>query len=150
MKMVVIERAFQGTAGSRLFQLVNNTIYDLLSLRKRDFYMGLIILTWAIAGGVGLVLGGIFNQYLTWCFIFWINLPIAGAAFLRLFSLDVHKPRSPLRTGLKAMDWTDTIAILGLMIMLLLWLDFGSQMMQWSSSRFVGLIVVGCVVGGLF
>jgi predicted MFS family arabinose efflux permease len=70
MKMVVIERAFQGTAGSGLFQLVNITICGLFSPRKRDFYTGLISQTWAIAGVIGLVLEVIFTQYLTWRFIF--------------------------------------------------------------------------------
>lgn len=33
---------------------------------------------WALAGGVGSLLGGAFTEYVSWRWTYWVNLPIAG------------------------------------------------------------------------
>lgn len=59
-----------------------------------------------------------------WCF--WLNLPISGSAFLLILGfLNVHNPKTKLRDGIKAVDWFGSLSILGLMLMLLLGLQFG-------------------------
>jgi hypothetical protein len=104
--------------------------------------MGLSATLWAIAGGTGPILGGAFSQTLGWrqvkpvdsiCiannssrWCFWINLPISGSAFLLILGfLDVHNPKTKIRDGIKAVDWFGSLTILGLMVMLLLGLEFG-------------------------
>lgn len=78
---------------------------------------------------------------------FWINLPIAGTTFIILiFFLNVHNPRTPLRSGLSAIDWYGTASILGVMLMLLLGLDFGGVTFPWSSPTVICLIVFGVVM----
>ena len=58
MRMLIAARALQGTAGGALIQLVNITISDLFSLRRRALFLGLVEVMWALAGGLGPVLGG--------------------------------------------------------------------------------------------
>jgi MFS family permease len=74
MKMLIAARVLQGTAGGGLIQLVTITISDLFSLKMRSLFLGCIEVMWAIAGGIGPVMGGIFAQYVSWRWIFWINL----------------------------------------------------------------------------
>jgi MFS family permease len=113
--------------------------------------MGLLGLIWAVAGALGPLLGGIFTEFISWRWIFWINLPISGTAFLLLFFfLDVHNPRTPLIVGIKAVDWFGTLAILGLMVMLLVGLDFGGASFPWGSPTVIGLIVGGGCMGAFF
>lgn len=113
--------------------------------------MGLLGLIWAVAGAIGPLLGGVFTEFISWRWIFWINLPISGTAFLLLlFFLDVHNPRTPLIVGIKAIDWFGTVTILGLMVMLLLGLDFGNAAFPWRSPTVIGLIVGGGCMGGFF
>ena len=113
--------------------------------------MGLLGFIWAVAGASGPLLGGVFTEFISWRWIFWINLPISGTAFLLLFFfLDVHNPRTPLVVGMKAVDWFGTLTILGLMVMLLLGLDFGGTEFAWKSPTVVGLIVAGGCMGGFF
>ena len=113
--------------------------------------MGLLGFIWAIAGASGPLLGGVFTEFISWRWIFWINLPISGTAFLLLFFfLDVHNPRTPLVVGMKAVDWFGTLTILGLMVMLLLGLDFGGTEFAWKSPTVIGLIVAGGCMGGFF
>lgn len=94
--------------------------------RRRSLFLGLTEVMWAIAGGVGPILGGVFTEKLSWRWCFWVNLPISGSTFiLLLLFLDVHNPKTAVVDGFKAIDWFGSISILGLTLMLLLGLQFG-------------------------
>ena len=43
----------------------------------RSLFFGLLECIWGVAGGVGPVLGGTFAQFVSWRWIFWINLPFS-------------------------------------------------------------------------
>lgn len=106
---------------------------------------------WALAGGVGPVLGGVLSELATWRWIFWINLPISGTAFMLLWLfLDVHNPRTQVIEGVKAIDWFGSLSILGFTLMLLLGLDFGGTTFAWNSPTVICLIVFGCVMSIFF
>ena len=106
---------------------------------------------WALAGGVGPILGGVLSELVSWRWIFWINLPISGTAFvLLLVFLDVHNPRTQVLEGVKAIDWFGSLSILGFTLMLLLGLDFGGATFPWSSPTVICLIVFGCVMSVFF
>lgn len=78
-------------------------------------------------------------------------MPIQGLAFvLLLVFLDVHNPRTKAFDGLKAIDWLGSVSVLGLVLMLLLGLDFGGVIAPWSSPKVICLIIFGLVMGGFF
>jgi len=66
MEALIIGRAFQGAAGGGLILLVHVCISDLFSLRQRSLLMGFTEGVWALAGGVGPVLGGVFASLVSW------------------------------------------------------------------------------------
>ena len=151
MRMLIAARVLQGTAGGGLIQLVNITISDLFSMRLRTLYLGMVEVMWALAGGVGPLLGGAFTQLATWRWCFWVNLPVSGITFVLLvLFLDVHNPRTKLSDGMKAIDWLGTLSILGVTLMLLLGLDFGGATFPWDSPTVICLIVFGIVMIGVF
>ncbi|KAJ9647851.1 hypothetical protein H2199_001627 [Coniosporium tulheliwenetii] len=151
MKMLIIGRAFQGTAAGGLIQLVNITISDLFSMRSRSLYLGLVEFVWAVAGGGGPVVGGAFTELVSWRWNFWINLPICGTTFLLLLIfLDVHNPRTGAIEGLKAIDWFGILCVLSFVLMLLLGLNFGGAIFPWNSPTVICLIVFGCFMSVLF
>ena len=115
--------------------------------RRRSLFLGLCECIWAIAGGVGPILGGVLAQLLSWRWIFWVNLPFSGLAFLLiLLFLDVHNPRTKLSEGIRAIDWFGSLSILGLTVMLLLGLNFGGTTFPWDSPKVICLIVFGCLM----
>ncbi|TPX16014.1 uncharacterized protein E0L32_000348 [Thyridium curvatum] len=151
MAMLIVARAVQGIGGGGIVTLVNVCISDLFSMRRRGIYLGMMGMVWAVAGGIGPVLGGVFTDKVTWRWCFYVNLPISGAGFaVLLFVLKLHNPRTPMRKGLKAVDWLGSLAIIGGTLMLLLGLTFGGVDHPWSSPIVVCLIVFGVVTIGIF
>jgi MFS family permease len=135
MRMLIVARALQGVAAGGLFQLVQVTISDLFSVRKRALYFGGAGAIWAVAGTVGPLLGGVFAEKLSWRWCFWINPPICGVSFaLLLLLLDVHNPRTGMRDGLQAIDWFGTASMLAVTVLLLLGLNFGGGAFPWNRS----------------
>lgn len=71
--------------------------------RQRTLFFGLCECIWALAGGLGPILGGTFAQFVSWRWIFWVNLPFCGLAFILLFFfLNVHNPKTRIYDGVRA------------------------------------------------
>ncbi len=116
-------------------------------------YLGMMGMVWAVAGGVGPVVGGAFTSRpdISWRWCFYLNLPISGAGFAILFFvLKLHNPRTPMRQGLAALDWLGSLTIVGGTTMFLLGLTFGGVIFPWSSPTVICLIVLGLFLIGLF
>ena len=58
--------AIQGLGGGAITALIQIILADLVSLRERGVFNGIIALAWAIGGGVGPVLGGSLAQAGQW------------------------------------------------------------------------------------
>lgn len=110
--------------------------------------MGIV---WALAGGVGPVIGGVFTSKATWRWCFYVNLPISGIGFAILaFVLKLHNPRTPMRQGLMAVDWLGSLTIIGATLMILLGLELGGVTHPWGSPTVVCLILFGVLVALAF
>lgn len=151
MTMMIVGRSIQGIAGAGLMQMVTITVSDLFSVRHRSLYFGILECIWAIAGAVGPLMGGAFTETISWRWVYWINLPVSGTAFVLLFFfLDVHNPRTPFWDGIKAVDWFGSLSILALTLMLLLGLNFGGDAFAWNSPQVICLIIFGCLMSLVF
>ncbi|KAI4595045.1 hypothetical protein KJ359_007298 [Pestalotiopsis sp. 9143b] len=144
---LIAGRALQGAASGGLVLLVHVCISDLFSLRKRSLFLGLTEGVWALAGGAGPVLGGVFSSLATWRWCFWINLPISGlAAVIIIHYLDIKHEHTSFKDGLRALDWSGIVTFLGCGAMLLLALDFGGIIFPWNSAKVIALLAAGGVL----
>lgn len=64
MSLFIAGRALQGVGAGGMATVVNICIGDLFSQRERGLWYGLTSLVWALASGVGPVLGGVFTSKL--------------------------------------------------------------------------------------
>ncbi|KAK3905768.1 major facilitator superfamily domain-containing protein [Staphylotrichum tortipilum] len=151
MGMLIVARAVQGVGGGGIVILVNVCISDLFSMRKRGVYFGAMGMVWAVASAVGPILGGVFTSNVTWRWCFYINLPISGVGMVVLaYVLKLHNPRTPMRQGLKAVDWLGSLTVVGATLMIMLGLELGGVTHPWSSPTVICLLVFGVVTGALF
>ncbi|KAJ5487747.1 hypothetical protein N7530_002047 [Penicillium desertorum] len=78
-------------------------------------------------------------------------LPVGAVSFLvLLFFLRVQSPRTPIAAGLKVIDWTGSVLIVGGALMVLLALEFGDVVYSWSSATVICLLIFGAAVMALF
>lgn len=148
---LVAGRVVQGLGASGMGTMVNVIICDTFSLRDRGLYLAVTSIVWAVGSAVGPVIGGTFTSRLDWRWCFWLNLPIGAVVFVvLLLFLRVPTPHTPVLAGLKAIDWTGSVLIVGATLMILLGLEFGDVTFPWSSATVVCLLAFGTVVVGVF
>jgi hypothetical protein len=78
-------------------------------------------------------------------------VPIGAVVlFVLLFFLKIPTPHTPVLAGLRAIDWTGCLLIVGSALMILLALEFGGVTYPWSSATVICLLTFGTVVVGIF
>src|SRR6201996_9347032 len=91
MDQLILFRALQGLGAGGLMVGVIATIGDMVSPRERGQYMGYMMASMMLAMIAGPLVGGYITDDLSWRWIFYINMPIGGAALIYLF-LTLHLP----------------------------------------------------------
>lgn len=106
---------------------------------------------WGFASVVGPILGGVISEHTTWRWIFFLNLPVGGAAFIVLFfslNLNPHEKKSA-KQHFKQFDIFGYILILIAIIIFLLGFTF-AETDGFQSSKSIACIVVGVVMFPVF
>ena len=76
MPMLIVGRAIAGTGGGGIFSLVIIIISDLVPIRQRGNYQGLIGACFGVASVAGPLLGGVFVDHVSWRWVFYIKLVV--------------------------------------------------------------------------
>ena len=144
-------RVIQGVGGGGLVTLVYICIGDLFSMRERPKYYGILGMVWAVASGVGPVIGGAFTEGVSWRWCFYINLPLDGISLvLLIFFLKLDTPKTPFWAGIKSVDWIGVLTIVGGVVMFLFGMTTGGTTHPWDSAFTLCLIIFGIFTIVLF
>lgn len=121
-------------------------ITDLVPLRYRGGYMGIVSSMWALGSVAGPIMGGGFAQNVTWRWILWINLPFAGVSFVMIpLFLKLNQRVEGVGEKLRRVDWVGVVVFVGSMTAVLIPITWGGVMYDWGSWRTVVPLVVGFV-----
>ncbi|GKS15036.1 MFS transporter [Paenibacillus chitinolyticus] len=148
MLELVIFRGLQGLGAGALMPLSITIIGDLVPLEKRGRIQGIFAGLTTLANVIGPALGGLFVQYLSWQWVFYINLPIGLAAIgIILTSMKESK-----MAGKRSIDWFGALTLSGsvVTILLALVLGGGDQPQSWGSAQVTGLFTAGAALLGVF
>jgi EmrB/QacA subfamily drug resistance transporter len=72
---IIVFRVVQGIGGALIMANSGAVIADLYPRERRGRAYGFISLGWTIGAVIGVVLGGLIVTYISWRWIFWINVP---------------------------------------------------------------------------
>jgi EmrB/QacA subfamily drug resistance transporter len=84
MPVLIAARAVQGIGAGAVQPISMTMVGDMYSVAERARVQGYLASVWAIASVVGPTLGGVFAEYLSWRWIFFVNLPLGAIAALML------------------------------------------------------------------
>ncbi|KAH8812400.1 major facilitator superfamily domain-containing protein [Xylogone sp. PMI_703] len=143
--MIIAARTIQGIGGGGIITLGEIIICDLLPLRERGQYTGILAGTYAIGTIIGPVIGGIFTQHVTWRWCFYINLPIAGLSLIFILPFLNLKYRrvGTIWDRFKRVDWLGNAILIAAVTAILLALAWGGTKHAWDSWRTIVPLVLG-------
>ena len=80
MPTLIIARAVQGIGAGAVLPMTITVVGDLYSVEERARVQGYVASVWGAAAVVGPTLGGLFSEYLSWRWIFFVNIPLCLVA----------------------------------------------------------------------
>jgi EmrB/QacA subfamily drug resistance transporter len=145
--MMLAGRTIQGVGGGGISTMSEIVICDLVSLRERGKYAGLIGSVWAIGAVIGPILGGVFTESVSWKWIFWLNIPLSGAALALLvpFLKLRYRKEGSIWQRLARVDFAGNALLILSVVAILIALTWAGVRYPWSSWR----SIVPLVLGGL-
>lgn len=79
MNTLILFRATQGLGAGAIQPIAMTIVGDLFDVHQRARIQGILGAVWGLAGLVGPVLGGAIVQWLSWRWVFYVNIPLALA-----------------------------------------------------------------------
>ncbi|CCF48223.1 hypothetical protein NDA10_003744 [Ustilago hordei] len=142
---LIVFRALAGAFGGGIVSLVMVVVGDVVSLRERGTYQGLLGVVVALANSGGPLIGGALATVgWRWCFI--ISVPIIIVALVSvIILLPLKKVEGSVKSKLAKIDYLGTALVLAGTVLLLLGLNWGGQQYPWSSPH----VLVSLILGGL-
>ncbi len=135
MDQLIAFRALQGLGAGGLMVGAIATIGDMVSPRERGQYMGYMMAAMMVAMIAGPLVGGYITQHWSWRWIFYINMPIGGAALVYLWAT-LHLPRKRVEHKIDYLGAT-VIAVFATAIVLMT--SWGGSQYPWGSWEILSL-----------
>ena len=147
MEQLVLARIIQGIGAGGMISVSQAIIGDIVPPRERGRYQGYFSSMYAVASVAGPVLGGYMTEFLSWRWVFLINLPLGLAALWishrTLIGLPVPQ-RKPI------IDYAGTVLMIVGLTSLLLGITFIGQGYSWHGDQVMGLLVGAVIALALF
>src|SRR5258707_571195 len=143
LSLLIVARLFQGLGGALVFSVNIAMITSSFPSRGRGLALGLNAVVVSLGVAAGPTIGGIIVQYLSWRWIFYVNVPICLLVLIAGYI--VYREQRPVRGESGRFDpWGAALLAVGFAA-LTLGLSFGEEW-GWTSPGTLGAFGVGLVM----
>jgi EmrB/QacA subfamily drug resistance transporter len=146
MPALIAFRAVQGLGAGAVQPMSVTIAGDIYTVAERAKTQGYLASVWGISSVVGPTLGGVFSQFLSWRWIFFINVPlclIAAFMIYRAFHETIERKQHKV-------DYLGASLLAAALSLLILGVLEGGQGWAWNSPQSIGAFVIGGVLLILF
>lgn len=142
MGSLIAMRAVQGLGAGAVIPVSITIAGDIYTVAERAKAQGYLASVWAISAVVGPTLGGLFAQFTSWRWIFFVNVPLC---FLAVYLL-LHAYSESVARVRHRVDYAGaTVLTVALTLLVLVVLE-GGQAWAWDSWQSIGGFAVGAVL----
>lgn len=142
MGALIAFRAVQGLGAGAVQPMSMTIVGDLYSLQERAKVQGYIASVWGISAVVGPTLGGVFSEYVSWRWIFFVNIPLCLVA-AAMIGLRFHERMERRRPRI---DYAGAGVLTVALTLLILGLLEGGQAWAWGSAQSIAVLASGAVL----
>src|SRR4051812_4179757 len=133
MAELIAFRAVQGVGGGGLIVTSIAVVGDIIPPRDRGKYQGIFGAVFGVSTVIGPLLGGFFVDNLSWRWIFYVNLPVGGAALL-VIATAFHSRAVHVRHRI---DYLGAALLAGGLSSIVLFTSLGGTTWAWGSAQIV-------------
>ncbi|GKT61082.1 major facilitator superfamily transporter [Colletotrichum tofieldiae] len=152
ISLMLVGRSFQGVGGAGIIVLCLVIFTDIVPLRLRPKWYGLVLGAWALGNCIGPILGGVIAQNTSWRWIFYIMFPFCAAGLVLVpWLVNIEPPAAAISEKLKKIDWLGNALFVGSATLLLVAVSWGGLRYSWRSvgsllPLFLGAVGMVCTM----
>jgi EmrB/QacA subfamily drug resistance transporter len=139
MPVLILARGLQGLGAGAILPMTITVAGDIYTVEERSKIQGYFASIWGISSVVGPALGGVFSQFASWRWVFFINLPLGLVAVYLL----VRNFREKVEHRTHKLDIAGAALLTSALSLLILATLEGGQAWAWDS-----WISIGCFTSG--
>lgn len=139
MEQLIIFRLLQGLGAGAVMPIATTIIGDIYTTEERAKIQGYLSSVWGISAVLGPAIGGGIVYYLSWEYVFWVNVPLGILAMIGI-GLFLQEPTREKKVSI---DYKGAILLTSSLSLILYWLTEGGQSFTRTSLLSLFLILTG-------
>ncbi|RVX72191.1 hypothetical protein B0A52_04395 [Exophiala mesophila] len=151
INQLIAARVFQGIGGGGMTTVVSIMFSDIIPLKDRGVWQGIINIIYAAGAGSGAPLGGLLADTIGWRWSFLAQAPLCAIAFLAV-GLVLQLPQADTdhwRQKLRRVDFVGALVLVAAVFTLIFGMDRGSNT-SWSHAISYGPLIISVFLFFLF
>jgi len=141
-----VYRAIQGIGAGAMVPVAFTIMFDIVQPKDRGKLGGLFGAVFGLSSVFGPLLGAYITDYVSWEWIFYINLPLGILAF----ALIAFFYKESAMHAKQKIDWGGAVTLVGAIVCLMFALELGGKEYAWGSAQIVGLFAAFAALAAVF
>jgi len=143
IESLIVFRIVQGFSAGLIIPLLTTLLVQAAGQDQMGRLMAIVGLPIVLGPIIGPVCGGLIVEYVSWRWIFFVNVPIG---LIALFLIQTKMPRFPASHQRAALDWIGILLLGGLSASFIYGISRGTDGHGFGSAATVGFIALGAVL----